>query len=377
MGNLHLHSLDINQWKMKIVKFFWICCLFIGMGVHASARPADSLVYTDAQQFTLIGKPLPGGSYFHRVDTAAYPALPPAVKQLLTNSAGLAISFTTNSTQIAAKWCTDERKPGSNMTAIAYEGLDLYIKRDGKWQFAGVGRPATSTCNEYTLVENMEQGTKECLLYLPLYDETVSLQVGVEADATIKAGPNPFNKNILIYGSSIVQGASASRPGLAYPARLSRETGYQFLNLGVSGNAKMEPAVADMVAAMDMDAFILDCVPNASPEEVTERTANLVRTIRAKHPDVPIIAIQSIFREGGNFNRAIAERVAAQNVNFKHEIEQLQQEVDGLYLITEDGLLGDDHEASVDGTHPNDMGFDRMLQKIRPAVLEILKAHGI
>src|SRR5690606_9913417 len=208
----------------------------------------------------LIGKPLSGGPYFHRMDTAAYPELRPAVKQLLTNSAGLAISFTTNSTRIAAKWCTDERKPGNNMTAIAYEGLDLYIKRDGKWQFAGVGRPASSTCNEYMLVENMEPGVKECLLYLPLYDETVSLQVGVEGGATIEAGPNPFHKNILIYGSSIVQGASASRPGLAYPARLSRETGYQFLNLGVSGNAKMEPAVADMIAAMDMDAFILDCV---------------------------------------------------------------------------------------------------------------------
>src|SRR5690606_36353763 len=190
------------------------------------------------------------------------------------------------------------------------------------------------------------------------------------------AMPNPFKKNILVYGSSIVHGASASRPGLAYPARLSRETGYHFLNFGVSGNAKMEPEVARVIAQMDMDAFILDCVPNSSPEQVTARTSGLVKTIRAKHPGVPIIAIQSIVREGGNFNQSIAERVAAQNDNFKHEIEQLQQEVDDLYLITADGLLRDDHEATTYGPHPNDLGFDRMLQKIRPAVLGILKQYG-
>jgi len=341
------------------------------------AQTSDTLHYTDAQQLTLIGKPFQDGPFYHRLDTAAFPAMRQTVKHLLTHSAGLAISFSTNSTKIAAKWCTSPRKPGNNMTAIAFEGLDLYIKRDGRWQYAGVARPTTNECNAYTLVQDMEPGDKECLLYLPLYDETTSLEIGVDADADISPRPDPFRKNIVIYGSSIVHGASASRPGLGYPARLSRETGYHFLNFGVSGNAKMELEVAKVIAQMDMDAFILDCVPNTSPEQVTARTANLVKTIRAKHPGVPIIAIQSIVREGGNFNRSIANRVAAQNANFKYEIEQLQQEVDDLYLITADGLLGDDHEGTTDGTHPNDLGFDRMLQKIRPAVLKILRQYGI
>ena len=362
---------------VRTVKYAWVCWLLICVGGRSFAGPADTLVYTDAQQLTLIGKPFEGGPFYHRLDTATFPAMPPAVKRLLTHSAGLAISFKTNSTKIAAKWCTSSRKPGNNMTAIAFEGLDLYIKRDGRWQYAGVARPATNECNEYTVVQDMEPGDKECLLYLPLYDETTSVQIGVEAGANISARPNPFSKNILVYGSSIVHGASASRPGLAYPARLSRETGYHFLNFGVSGNAKMELEVAKVIAQMDMDAFILDCVPNSSPEQVSARTADLVKTIRARHPGVPIIAIQSIVREGGNFNQSIAKRVAAQNANFKYEIDQLQQEVDDLYLITADDLLGDDHEATTDGTHPNDLGFDRMLQKIRPAVLKVLKGYGI
>src|SRR5690606_8441576 len=235
---------------IRSTKYLWVFGVLIGMAGRLFAENADTLHYTDAQQLTLIGKSLPEGPFYHRLDTAAYPALPPRVKHLLTHSAGLAISFSTNSTKIDARWCTSSLKPGNNMTAIAFEGMDLYIKREGQWQYAGVARPATNACNEYTLVENMEPGDKECLLYLPLYDETTSLQIGVEANADISARPSPFKKNILIYGSSIVHGASASRPGLAYPARLSRETGYHFLNFGVSGNAKMESAVADVIAQM-------------------------------------------------------------------------------------------------------------------------------
>ncbi|MGK6350053.1 SGNH/GDSL hydrolase family protein [Parapedobacter sp. DT-150] len=362
----------IKSFAHRLLLLAWFCS-----AIHAFAQPKKPLQYTDAHHLTLIGKALPGAPYFHRVDTAAFREIPPSVKQLLTHSAGLAISFSTNSSQIAVKWCTSPRKPGNNMTAIAHEGMDLYIKRDEQWQYAGVARPGTSDCSESVMVQNMAQVDQECLLYLPLYDETISLQIGVEEGADLEAKPNPFRKNIVVYGSSIVHGASASRPGLAYPARLSRETGYNIINLGVSGNAKMEATVADMIATMPMDAFILDCVPNSSPEQVTERTANLVKTIRARHPGVPIIAIQSIVREGGNFDEGIAKRVAAQNANFEQEIALLQRADDDLYLITAENLLGADHEGTTDGTHPNDLGFDRMLQKIRPTVQEILRKYGI
>ena len=359
----------------KVIPLF-VCFLSVFTN-HLWAQEENALTFTDAKQLTLIGKAVPNGAFFHRVDTAAFPDIPPVVKRLLTHSAGLAISFKTNSSKVAVKWCTTSKKPGANMTAIAYEGMDLYIKRNGQWQYAGVARPVTHECEKATVVQNMAPGDKECLLYLPLYDETRSVEVGVEEGSELMAAPNPFKKNILVYGSSIVHGASASRPGLAYPARLSRQTGYNFINLGVSGSAKMEAAVADMITTMPMDAFILDCVPNSSPQEVTERTANLVNTIRAKHPDAPIIAIQSIIREGGNFDEAIAARVTEQNDNFRREIQQLQQQDKRLYLITAEDLLGGDHEATTDGTHPNDLGFDRMIQKIQPAVLEILGEHGI
>jgi sugar phosphate isomerase/epimerase len=337
----------------------------------------SSWKYTKGTDLTILGKVKETKNSYHRLDTADYPDLPPAVKRLLTNPAGMAISFTTNSSVITAKWCVSDRKQNLNLTAIANKGLDLYIKKDGKWQYAGVGSP-NATCTEAVLVKNMDNTEKECLLYLPLYDSVSAVEIGVEQSAQLKSAVNPFKKRIIIYGSSIVQGASASRPGIAYPARLTRETGLDFINLGFSGSAKMEKAVADMVASFPADAYVLDCVPNSSPQQIKERTANFVHTIRKNHPKAPIIVIPTIVREHGFFDQVVGKRVAEQNEAIKTEVKLLQQKgVKDLYLIGQGNLLGLDHEGTTDGTHPNDLGFDRMIQQLKPELMAIFKRYGI
>ena len=276
----------------NLTRNVWICLGLIMFPLTTFGQQKSNFTYVPAQELLLVGKATTEGEYFHRVDTAKYCTMPPAVKKLFTNSAGLAISFTTNSPVIKAKWTVPDNYQLPNLTRLAQKGLDLYIKRDGKWQFAGVGMPGGVT-TERVIVDNMGTEEKECLLYLPLYDELKSLEIGVSSDAHIHKGENPFKEKIVVYGSSILQGASASRPGMAYPARLSRSSGYNFINLGLSGNGKMEKEVAGMLADIDADAFILDCIPNPSPKEITERAVDFVMTLREKHPDTPIIIIQT------------------------------------------------------------------------------------
>lgn len=350
-----------------------ICLGLLMLPLAMSGQQKNNFTYTSAQELLLVGKATSEGEYFHRVDTAKYHSMPPKVKKLFTNSAGLAISFTTNSPLIKAKWTVPDNPQLPNLTRIAQKGLDLYIKRDGKWQFAGVGMPGGVT-TERVLVDNMGTEEKECLLYLPLYDELKSLEIGVLAGSYIRKGENPFKKKIVVYGSSILQGASASRPGMAYPARLARSSGYNFINLGLSGNGKMEKEVAAMMADIDADAFILDCIPNPSPKEIEERTVDFVLTLRQKHPDTPIIIIQTLIRETGNFNRKAREQVKQQNEAIAGQVEVLRRKnVKNLYFIKENCFLGTDHEGTIDGTHPNDLGFDRMLKKYKPAIGKILK----
>jgi len=354
--------------------WIWLTMITLTSQLCAQQPAKPAMVYTDGFDLNLIGQAFPLKHSYHRIDTTLYPGFPLAIKRLLTHSAGLVISFKTNSARIAAKWCVTDAKPGNNMTPIMNKGLDLYIKRDGVWEFAGVGRP-DGDCNEYTLVQHMDGSDKECLLYLPLYDKVKSLSIGIDDGCQIVAGENPFaKKKVVLYGSSITQGASASRPGMAYPARLSRETGINFINLGLSGNGKMEKVVADMVATIRADAFVLDCFANPSPEEITQRTAYMVKAIRKAHPAVPIILIETGLRESGNFDSVISQVVRLKNENTRIEFEKLKKEgVQNVYLVQGDKLLGKDHEATTDGVHPNDLGFDRMLQVIKPAMMKILR----
>lgn len=360
-----------QSWYIIVNICIWVFTFHVSI-IYAQS---EQNVYTPAEKLTVVGKIVPTPKPFQRVDTLQYSELPTNVKERVVHSAGIAISFVTNSTQITAKWCTEGSPTSATMTEVAYRGMDLYIKKDGQWVYAGVARPQVGKeCFSTTLARYMDTEEKECLLYLPLYNEATSVSIGVEENAYIRPGKQPFKKRILIYGSSIVQGAAASRPGMAYPARLSRMTGLNFLNLGMGASAKMEKPVADMIAEMQADAFILDCVPNSSPEEITQRTAYLIRTIRQNHPDAPIIVMQSVFRESGNFNLRTEANVAQQNENILEEVEKLKRSgIESLYFIPSDDFLGDDHEGSVDGTHPTDLGFDRMLQVIEPRIMEILK----
>lgn len=369
---------------MKIKRTILVLCsvLFQALlcwGQSSSSNPSSQpgLHYKEVTGNEIQGRTTHAGAAFHRIDTAQFADIPANVKQLYTHSAGLYVTFNTNSTQIRAKWCTSPAKTYNNLAAIAFEGMDLYIKRDGKWVYAGVGRPGAQDCAESTLVAEMDTGQKECLLYLPLYDSTDKLEIGVDSTADFEFSASPFNHRIPVYGTSIVHGASASRPGLAYPARLSRMSGLDFINLGISGSAKMEPQVADMIADMQMDALIIDCVPNCSPDNITERTAAFIQKIRSEHPDIPIIAIEGAFFESGNFNRKIAEDMHLRNKRFREEIAKLQKSDPHLFLIGAEGLMGDDHEGTIDGTHPNDLGFDRMIQKILPATKNILKGYNL
>lgn len=353
-----------------------ICCWFFNPLV-AHAQDIRNFKYTKAASIGVFGKILPGGNMYHRLDTMAFPSIPSRVKHLLSHSAGLLLSFKTNSTTISAKWCVTNVAAAANLTPIAQKGLDLYIKKNNKWQFAGSGKPS-AICSEGVLISHMDNTEKECLLYLPLYDEVHDVEVGVSPDATFSPLPEPFKKRILMYGSSILQGAAASRPGMAYPSRLSRASGLNFINMGVSGNAKMETEVADVIAGVQADAYILDCIPNATPKEINDRAAYLIKSIRKAHPAAPIIMIQSIIREHGYFDTVVGKNVSEQNKNIETIIAQLQKEkIPKLYFIKADGLLGDDHEGTVDGTHPNDLGFDRMLKILQPRIFQILKQEGI
>ncbi len=349
-------------------------CLFL----HSQLVNAqDSLKYIDAKTLVTIGKAKVTKQWSQRIDSNETVTMPKVVQGLAKNSAGIAIIFETNSPVIAAKWTLAEDKYIANMTPIAHSGLDLYCLKDGKWQFVSPGRPEKGALDQsQIIIRRMDTTMKQFLLYLPLYNSVTNLSIGVNIKSVIKAPQKVAvdkAKRIVIYGSSIVQGASASRPGMAYPAMLQRKLGMDIINLGFSGNAKMEMEVAKYLVSIAADCYVLDCIPNQTPKQVSERALPFIKYLRDKRPNTPIILVETVIREHGYFDQQVGSNVRKQNENInKAYLQLLKENYKQIYYIPAMAFMGNDHEGTADGTHLTDLGFSRIAEAVFKELQKVL-----
>ena len=207
------------------MKHLPLLLLLGGLLSASAARSADPVRYVDAATLTVIGKALSTEQPYNRIDTTRF-RVPAKTPGYCYHPTGLAVVFRTDSRTIRARWETSGKNPSDNMAAVAQKGLDLYIRSNGEWVFAGVGRPKINGKNDRhdaAIISNMAEGEKECLLYLPLYDQLKKLEIGVDEKSVIAPMENPFRHKIVVHGSSITHGIAAGRAGMAYSSRLGRD----------------------------------------------------------------------------------------------------------------------------------------------------------
>ena len=340
---------------------------------------AQEIRYFNAAELNVIGKAIPTAKDFTRIDTAAYKFNDKVIEEYACHSTGLAVLFATDSPIIKARWQTSQKNAEENFTAIAQKGLDLYIKKDGEWVFAGVARPDTKNVpydkHEGTIVSNMAEGTKECLLYLPLYDRLDSLFIGVGTNSYIEPIENPFKYRIVVKGSSVTHGLAASRPGMTYGARFGRDNGFYCFNLGFSGNALLDMEIAQLMASVEDPAlYILDYAPNAYADMIDENGEKFFRVIRDAHPDVPVIFIEDVIFPHTAYDNRIKEEVTMKNQAQKRLYTRLKKSGEKkIYYISAEGMIGDDGEATVDGIHFTDLGMMRYVDHVLPTIKKALR----
>jgi len=285
-----------------------------------------------------------------------------------TYPSGGRIRFASDTAALAvrARWET----PGNmhNMCAIGRMGIDLFM--DGKaWLPVW---PEEAGEREFVFFGGAEAKMREFTLHLPLYHAVNVLAVGFTPGAKINP-PAPFvvEKPVAFYGSSITQGGCATRPGMSYQAILSRMLNIDFVNLGFSGQGRGEPEMAQAFAEIDASVFVVDFAQNCpTVEELDERYAPFLETVRAAHPDVPIICITPIFstREVSADER-LAQNPAKREV-IRRAVTERQEAGDANITLVEGlSLLGEtEGHATVDGSHPSDLGFNLMAGRLAPAV---------
>ena len=343
----------------------------------AAVAAGDNLAWTDILTLDLEGS---GWSDtltpYDRFPGRAEGKLREAVWNLSLRTAGLAVRFVTDATDISARWSLRiEDLAMPHMPASAMSGLDLYARVDGTWYWAGSTKPKEFPTNEVMLAGDLAPGEREYMLYLPLYNGVTSVEIGVPAGCKLtKAAPRAIGNQtpVVIYGTSIVHGASASRPGMAYPAILGRWLNKSVINLGFSGNAKLEVEVAELLGELDPQVYVIDALPNNTANNVAERIDPFLDTLRAARPVTPIVLIEQLnYNDGPLFPNRL-KKLQAKNVHLKASYDRRKAAGDKNLYYIEGDLLGTDREATVDPSHPTTLGFMRMAEGIIPTLQKIL-----
>lgn len=357
-----------------------IAFLTVAFALAVSSRSvsAQTVVYKDAAEFPVYGKVSDQTNLrYERLPSELQGVSRDPVWYLGRNSAGLFIRFRSNSTSIYARWESTFNNSMTHMTDTGTKGLDLYTLVDGKWRHVCSAQPQGKK-SERKIIGNMDPVEREYMLYLSLYDGVSSLEIGVDEGATLDqpAVDSPSReKPVVMYGTSILQGGCANRPGMAHTNIISRRLDREVINLGFSGNALLDMEIAHLMAGVeDPGLYVLDYAPNAYADMIDENGEKFFRVIRDAHPDVPVIFIEDVIFPHTMFDNAIRAEVQEKNAAQKRLFDRLKRAGEkDIYYIAAEGMIGDDGEATVDGIHFTDLGAMRYVDHVLPTIRKALK----
>ncbi len=345
----------------------------------APAQPAE-LVWHDVKDWGVEGRGWSGEArarWFQRLPDKAKGKVTESVWGLSQDSAGMMTRFKTDATSIYVRYALTKSKVGmTHMPATGVSGVDLYARDEqGHWRWVNVTRPETQNVSA-AIITGLAPGLRDYAAYLPLYNGIESLEIGVPPDAKFEGQAPRSEKPIIFYGTSITHGACASRPGMVHTAILGRRFDRPVMNLGFSGNGKMDAAVGELLCEENAAVYVIDCLPNMDAKLVTERCEPLVKQLRAAHPDTPIVLVEDRRNTNSWITPARARHHDDNHAALQAAWDRLKAAgVARLYYIPGDHLYGDDADGATDGSHASDLGFMRQADIFEPVLREALKAR--
>ncbi|WP_080833420.1 SGNH/GDSL hydrolase family protein [Cohnella massiliensis] len=316
---------------------------------------------------------------YRRLPTNPPYEIPAAVDNLANHTAGGQIRFVTDSPRLSIRVKLSGPANMYHMPATGQNGFDCYEELEGNLRYRATATfSAAATEYEALLFENGATEPRQIVLHFPLYQGVVEVSVGLEAGAVVEAPPAYADSGrVVVYGTSITQGACASRPGMCYTNLLSRRFNREFINLGFSGSGKGEPELSRIIATIpDVDCLVLDYEANSvSPELYAQTLPEFIRIYREARPKTPVLVLSRIMFARQLFD---AEARRQQETRKKMQIELVRslRAAGDRHLHFHDGeklLLHHGQECFVDGIHPTDLGLMQMADGLEPVLKGILR----
>ena len=372
-----------------------VVALTAGASTAQDFTSLDTLQFYDALRFRMINKGWDNTlTPFTRIPATIKDSVRPTLWDRAKNSAGIGIRFATNSHCVAVRYNLMSNFHMAHMADTGIKGTDLYIlDDDGKWRFVNCNRPyrdysykgegpRKDSIQSKVYIDRLDGRWHEYMIYLPLYDGINWMEIGIEPSAQItqpKVNSPRKEKKLVFYGTSIMHGGCASRTGMVATSILQRDLDVECVNLGFSGEGKMDSCMARAMAAIPhVDAYILDPIPNCTKLMCDTVTYGFVKTLRDLRPEVPIFMVEgqeySYERYSGYYSQYLPEKNAEYRKNY---LRLKAENPRNLYYIDRRDLYGPDCEGTVDGIHLTDLGFHYYAQKLKPYLEAILNGTPV
>lgn len=298
---------------------------------------------------------------FRRLPAEVAASVNDGVNALSLNTSGGRVRFRTNSEYIGIKCVMPEVHTMPHMAVTGSSGFDLYVKHGGHELYEHEFVPPYEFTDGYESIYHFRsEEMREVTINFPTYNSVNDLYI-ILSDKAELLPPNPytFPNPVVFYGSSITQGGCSSRPGNCYTSLISQKLDCDYINLGFSGSARGEDTMIDYISSLPMSVFVYDYDHNApNPEHLEKTHERGFLRFREKNPDVPVIfASAPLFSDDAHeFWRLRREIV------FKTYANAVRRGDKNVYFVDGMGMFSGEFSRSctVDGSHPNDLGFFRM-----------------
>lgn len=339
--------------------------------------PFQNMTWHRGEQFPILGRAYADSlPVFSRIPAFLKKETREDLYKLGQHSSGMALRFRSDSPKLALRWKNTSGVDMTHMAALGSRGADLYyLTADGTWRFLAPARPMGNP-STWMMIENMEPQMREYMLHLPLYDGLESIEIGIAEGSTVEQpltdSPRSGVKPVVLYGSSIQHGATASRPGMAATNIMRRELDADVINLGFSANAHLDYEIARMMADVDASIYVLDFMPNAKDWEIEGKMEKFVKIIRDSRPDVPLVFMEDPFWAVCDFDQRYRDEIIAKNEALHRVYDRMV--ADGMtntYFLTKDKVAMQDNEGFSDGIHYTDLAFRYYCDNLIP----ILRKH--
>ena len=331
----------------------------------------DSMEIYDVtkEPFKIYGNSKSAENIFARMNEKAAEKVSVGVSNRGARSSGVRIRFKTSSKRLGIRAELSTTFHACSLTGISALGFDIY---SGNKFMKSVfpNDPAVKPSVAYEQVVNLEGGMSDITVYLPYNAVVNSLYFALDKNATVL--PAEEYRNILpivFYGSSITHGMCVSRPGITFTAKIGRNLNMDYRNLGFSGAARGEEAMADYLASLKKSVIVCEYDHNEpSAEELSKRHLPFYKRIRETDKDTPILFISR--PDEGNASEA-HKRMKIVEATYNYALENGDKNV---YFIDGITLFPDDirYDCTVDSVHPNDLGAHMIAEKLTEKLREIL-----